>query len=223
MGPYWGRTSAAMTLPVGSCRRYFVRRVGALGASGVRVSRRFRLLVRPPRHPMRGLGSSGVWETVRSRRGRWLSLQIPDPRCRTVCGATRLIRWRSRSEAPPATASVVYHLDSYRMERRSNGWPSGQEHRPGGTRLRCRSMRSICRFLAGRASSYLQLADELVKAYLLRDRIHPRRVLAGRRATPTAGRGATRSLPTTRRTARFGSPGRVPTPGGCDCTRPASG
>ena len=46
-------------------------------------------------HPMRSLGSTGVWELFVPGHRRRHPLQVPDPRRRTACGGRRPTRWRS--------------------------------------------------------------------------------------------------------------------------------
>ena len=78
-------------------------------------------------HPMRALGSSGVWELFVPGHRRGHPLQVPDPRRRRPLAGEVRPAWRSRTEIPPATASVVDALHP-RVGRRTSGCtaaPSG--------------------------------------------------------------------------------------------------
>ena len=75
-------------------------------------------------HPMRSLGSTGVWELFVPGRRRRHPLQVRDPRRRTAYWRQKADPMARATETPPATASVV-------TSRRTNGttttgWPAGE-------------------------------------------------------------------------------------------------
>ncbi len=82
--------------------------VWAPSAQGVRVVRDFDYWWGPVAHPMRVLGSSGVWELFVPDVGDGTTLQVRRPRRRRGVARARPTRWPSQTEDPPATASVVF-------------------------------------------------------------------------------------------------------------------
>ncbi len=125
-------------------------------------------------HPMRSLGSSGVWE-----------LFVPGADAGTrykyeICGPDGA--WRVKAdpmaqcaEHPPATASVVY--TSHYTWGDSDWLAARAEHNP------LREPMSAYEVHLGSwrpGLSYRELADELTD-YVIRHGLHPRRIPAGRR------------------------------------------
>ena len=105
----------------GAGARHVVRRVGTQRA-GRAGRRRLQLLGRPRTHPMRSLGSSGVWELFVPGVGAGTPVQVRDPRRATASGGRRPTRWPAppRRRRPPRRSSITSAL---RLGRRRTGWP----------------------------------------------------------------------------------------------------
>ena len=159
--------------PYGHRHRHDLRRVGAHGA-GRAGHGRFRRLDRRA-HPMRVLGSSGVWELFVPGVGSGTRYKFQ------ILGADG--RWREkadplafRTEIPPATASVVEvpaheWADDAWINARAQGKPHAEPM-------------SIYEVHLGswRAGLELSGARRAARRLRRRDRLHPRRAAAGGRA-----------------------------------------
>ena len=173
--------------------------VWAPNAQGVRVAGDFNYWDGTA-HPMRSLGSTGIWE-----------LFIPNIGDGTIYKFHILGRdgvWREKAdpfafatEVPPATGSVVYTADLPVGRRRL---ARARARRPTSTS----GPMSIYEVHLGswRVGPRLPPARRRAHRVRARRRLHPRRVPARRRASRTARPGATRSRPTSRPTSRFGKP-----------------
>jgi 1,4-alpha-glucan branching enzyme len=107
-------------------------------------------------HPMRALGSSGVWELFvpTSARARTTSSRSS---ASTRSGARRPTRWPRRTEVPPLTASVVDESD---YTWNDDAWLVS------GPRRRARRPMSVYEVHLGswrQGLSYKELADQLVE------------------------------------------------------------
>ena len=121
-------------------------------------------------HPMRQLGVLRRLGAVRARRRRRAPATSSRCSAPTACGARRPTRWPPATEAPPATASVVYRVDLHLGRR-------GLDARRAASGPHAAAdvdLRGAPRLVAPRARPAEQLADELVG------------VRRGDRASPTS-------------------------------------
>ncbi len=194
-------------------QRHVVRRLGAERA-GRAGRRRLQLLGRPGAPDalarlQRRLGA------VRPRRRRRRALQVRGPRRATACGGRRPTRWRSPTEMPPATASVVYTStydwgDDEWMERRAktDALTQPDEHLRGAPRLVAARGCPTASWPTSWSATWPTSAS-------------PTSSSCRSPSTRSAARGATRCRPTSRRRPASAPPTTSAT-SSTGCTRPAS-
>ncbi len=160
-------------------------------------------------HPMRSLGSSGVWELFVPGVGAGTHYKFARPRRRRRSGARRPTRWPSRTEVPAADRERGRRLD-LRVGRRAPGWPSAAR-----TPVHERPM-SIYEVHLGLLAAGAVLPSSWPTSSSSTSvcaRLHPRGASAGRRAPVRRLLGLPGHRATTRRPSRFGVARRLPLPG----------
>ena len=107
-------------------------------------------------HPMRSLGSSGVWELFVPGVGERRAVQVRHPAAPTACGGRRPTRWPSTTEHPPATrlGRVRRRPTSGATTTGSTRAPDAAPHDAADERLR-----GAPRVVATRAVATAQLAE----------------------------------------------------------------
>ena len=154
-GPRRAR-AAATTRPLGASSGTSFA-VWAPNAQGVRVAGDFNYWDGRA-HPMRSLGSTGVWELFVPGVGDGTHYKFEVLGADGVLAARRPTRWRSRTEVPPATASVVFTSD---YEWGDDEWLAER----GADATRTSAPMSIYEVHLGswrQGLTYRELADELV-------------------------------------------------------------
>ena len=135
-------------------------------------------------HPMRSLGSSGVWELFVPGVAAGRPLQVRDPRRRRRSCGSRPTRWRA-----PAEIAAGHGVDRRRVARTSGATATGWTQRAASDAdqpAHCRSTRctsgrgGACRRRA--TAAHVPRARRRAGRLRRRPRLHPRRADAGRRA-----------------------------------------
>ena len=152
-------------------------------------------------HPMRSLGSSGVWELFVPGVGAGRALQVRGPRRRRQPAP----EGRPDGAAPPrcrrSTASTVFASQHPLARRGVDGAPARSA---GRTPSRCRSTRCTCRSWRleprrGQPLAHLPRARRRARRLRARHGLHPRRAAAGDGAPVRGLVGLPGDLATSRR------------------------